>query len=262
VKLSREEFLKGCTNPVGMQELLEQAEKVFKTWQPSWSSFLSAPLREEALRRLSPLNNLYWHSDGGHPGAERQRLQCIRYEDEISITETSAPIEGLLIEGNFLFDRASAKDFRKSLEIIGVPQGAIGDIWTKGDRGAQALCTPEAAKVLNGSIGKVRDVQIHCEAVNKKELQIPTPRLCKMFSTVEASTRLDAIASAGFGLSRAKIITQIKEGRLRLNWLPVKQACKELAVGDRLQLEQRGSIEIISLEMTKRQRWKVQLLRR
>ena len=83
-----------------------------------------------------------------------------------------------------------------------------------------------------------------------------------MFSTVEASTRLDAIASAGFGLSRAKIITQIKEGRLRLNWLPVKQACKELAVGDRLQLEQRGSIEIISLEMTKRQRWKVQLLRR
>ena len=104
-------------------------------------------------------------------------------------------------------------------------------------------------------------MQIRCEIINKQELQIPTPRLSRKFNTVEASTRLDAIASAGFGISRAKIVTQIKQGRLRLNWLPVKQASKELVVGDRVQLEERGSIEILGLEMTKRQRWKVQLLR-
>ncbi len=244
-----------------MEELLIQAEIVFRTWQPTWSSFVSAPLREEAMRKLGPLTNLYWQTDGGHPGAERQRMQCIRYKDQIPNTNESAPIEGLLIAGNFLFDRASSKDFRKSLKMIGVPPGEIGDIWTKGDRGAQALCTSEAAKILDGRIGRVREVQIRCEIINKQELQIPTPRLSRKFNTVEASTRLDAIASAGFGISRAKIVTQIKQGRLRLNWLPVKQASKELVVGDRVQLEERGSIEILGLEITKRQRWKVQLLR-
>ena len=51
---------------------------------------------------------------------------------------------------------------------------------------------------------------------------------------MEASCRLDAIASAGFGLSRAKIVTHVKAGRLRLNWGNVRQASRELVVGDRL----------------------------
>ena len=244
-----------------MEELIKQAEKVFHTWQPIWSSFISAPLLEEAMKRLANLNNLSWNADGGHPGAERKRLQCIRYGDEIPIRREPAPIKGVQIEGNFLFDRASSKDFRQSLQMIGAPSGGIGDIWIKGDRGAQALCAPETAMLLDGSIGNVREVQIRCEVIDQKELKIPIPRLQKKFNTVEASTRLDAIASAGFGLSRAKIVHQIKEGRLRLNWLPIKQASKELTVGDRIQLEQKGSIEILSLELTKRQRWRVELLR-
>jgi RNA-binding protein YlmH len=79
---------------------------------------------------------------------------------------------------------------------------------------------------------------------------------------VEASCRLDAIASAGFGLSRSKVIRQIREGRLRLNWNPVRQASRELKVGDRLQLQERGSVEVLNLELTKRDRWRVEMLRR
>ena len=261
MKLPKKEFLKSCQEPLEMEVLLEQAEEVFRTWQPRWSSFISAPLREEAMKLLTPLNDLHWKSDGGYPGAERRRLQCIRYEDGIPISDEPAPIKGVDIAGNFLFDRASPKDFRQSLEVIGVPPREIGDIWILGDRGAQALCTPKAATILNGSISRVREVQIRCEVIHTKELQLPVQRVSKRLMTVEASTRLDAIASAGFGLSRAKIVNQIREGRLRLNWQPVNQACRELAVGDRLQLEQRGAIEVMSLELTKRQRWKVELLR-
>ena len=213
------------------------------------------------MRLLTPLNNLHWNSDGGYPGAERKRLQCIRYEDEIPIIEEPAPIQGIEMAGNFLFDKASPNDFRQSLEAIGVPASGIGDIWIRGDRGAQAICTPEVAKILDGSISNVRDIQIRCEILNAKELQLPIQRLSKRLKTVEASTRLDAIASAGFGLSRAKIVNKIKEGRLRLNWKAVNQASKELTVGDRVQLEQKGAIEVLNLELTKRHRWKVELLR-
>jgi len=261
VNIPRKELLKNCKNPLGMEELLKQADSVLRTWQPIWSPFVTAPLREEALEIMSPLNNLHWHTDGGHPGAERQRLQCIRYEEERPTTAESAPIEGVRIEGNFLYDRASPNDFRQSLEMIGVPSGGLGDIWIRGDRGAQALCTPNTAKFLNNRTSSIRDVQIRCEAVRKGELQLPNQRLTKIFSTVEASKRIDAIASAGFGLSRAKIVTQIKEGRLRLNWEPIKQSNKELGVGDRIQCEGRGTLKIISLDLTKRKRWRVELLR-
>ena len=80
-------------------------------------------------------------------------------------------------------------------------------------------------------------------------------------SSVEASCRLDAIASAGFGISRSKVISQIKAGRLRHNWQTIRLASRELVVGDRLQLQDRGMVEVLSLTLTKRERWRVELKR-
>ena len=54
---------------------------------------------------------------------------------------------------------------------------------------------------------------------------------------------------------------RIKEGRLRLNWEPVRLASRDLKVGDRLQLQERGSIEVLNIERTKRERWRVDILR-
>ena len=166
------------------------------------------------------------------------------------------------LEGNFLFDRAEPEDMRQALIDLGVTADGIGDLWLRGDRGAQAVCTPDAAGRLNGQTGRVRDVTLTVEAVSIDSLQWPAQRLPKRFSSVEASRRLDAIASAGFGLSRSKVTRQIREGRLRLNWHPVRQASRDLNVGDRLQLQDRGSVEVLNLELTKRDRWRVEMLRR
>ena len=244
-----------------MEELINQAEDVLRTWQPRWSSFVAAPLREEAMKIMAPLNNLHWYSDGGHLGAERQRLCCIRVEDEVPAAKKPAPIQGIQIEGNFLFDQASIQDFRDSLETIGMPCDELGDLWTRGNRGAQALCTPEAANFIHQKTSRIRDVQIRIETMRVEELQLPIQRNSKLIKTVEASTRLDAIASAGFGLSRAKVVNQIKNGQLRLNWMPTKQTNRELVIGDRIQLEERGNLEILKLELTKKNRWRVELQR-
>ncbi len=261
MKLPKDELLKGCKYPELIEKHIIQAERVLKTWQSTWSPFVSAPVREEVLRIMRPLNNLHWQSEGGYPDAERQRLLCIRYQEEIEIPTEPVPIKGIHIEGNFLFDRVHPQDFRQSLEMIGLASGEIGDIWTRGDRGAQVLCTPKAAEALNGCTTRVRDVKIKCEAVEKNQLQLPVQRIPKKFTTVEASTRLDAIASAGFGLSRAKVVNQIKEGKVRLNWILTKQSNKDLSVGDRIQLEQKGTLEIKSIELTNRKRWRIELLR-
>ncbi|QNI56051.1 photosystem II S4 domain protein [Synechococcus sp. BIOS-E4-1] len=242
-----------------MHRLIEQAETVLRTWQPSWSSFLSGPELEDS-RRLEALTELRLVRDGGRPDTERCRLQLSRSDQEPQ--PEPAPISGLRLEGNFLFDRAEPQDMRQALIDLGVKPDGLGDLWLRGDRGAQAVCTPEAANHLNGLTGQVRDVTLSVEAVSIDCLQWPAQRLPKRFTSVEASCRLDAIASAGFGLSRSKVIRQIRDGRLRLNWYPVRQASRELKIGDRLQLQDRGSVEVLNLEITKRDRWRVEILRR
>ncbi len=261
MKLPREEILKGFQDTKTMQVLLDQAELVLRTWQSSWSEFISAPIREEAIDRLSELSELAWICNGGYQSAERQRLYCRRKDDLTSQEEIVIPIQGIEIQGNFLFDPGSPADVRAALEQMGVSKGDLGDIWMQGDRGAQAICSTKAASQLNGKEGKVRNVQINIETLDLEELRLPIQRIAKKVCCVEASTRIDAIASAGFGISRAKIVSQIKAGKLRLNWKRINQPSKELLVGDRLQLQNRGTVEVLSIVLTKRQRWKIELLR-
>ena len=262
--LPREQLLEGSRDPAGLAPLIDQAETVLRTWQPSWSLFLEAPLQEEGLERLNGLSELSWHRDGGFPGAERCRLFCQRSspDDESTQEAIRAPISGLLIEGNFLFDPLSPGDLRRALQDMGASADALGDLWVRGDRGGQGLVTPECASALHEHRGQIRDVEIRCEQVDLCQLQLPAQRNPKTLTTVEASCRIDAIASAGFGLSRSKVVSQIKAGRLRLNWQPVRQAGREINVGDRLQLQDRGSLEVLSCQRTKRERWRIELRRR
>jgi len=261
MNLPKEKLLKSCKNPDEITILLNQAERVLQTWQSSWSEFISAPVREEAIQIMAPLNEIIWHTEGGHPSAERQRMLCMRKENEFDASKEVLPVHGLIIEGNFLFEKASSQDFRNSLEAIGLNSGELGDIWIAGDRGAQVICTPNGAITLDQKTGLVRGTQIYCEAVSLDQLSLPPQRKIKRLHTVEASKRIDSIASAGFGVSRSKIVNHIKQKNLRVNWKQINQASLEISVGDRIQLTGKGTVEVLSIELTKRQRWRVELLR-
>ena len=261
--LPRQALLQGSQDPEGLDALIDVADQVLRTWQPQWSCFVSAPLREDAVQRLAVLTELQIHAEGGRPEAERQRLLISRCEGGTAPQEEHPlPVMGLEVEGNFLFDPVDPHDMRAAILELGIEAGHLGDLWIRGDRGAQLLCTPEAAAALHGRSGRVRDVDIQLEERPVASLQLPQSRVPKRFASVEASCRLDAIASAGFGLSRAKVVDQIRSGRLRLNWQSVRQASKDLKVGDRLQLQDRGSVEVLALERTKKDRWRVQMERR
>jgi len=78
---------------------------------------------------------------------------------------------------------------------------------------------------------------------------------------VEASLRLDAVASAGLGLSRNRMAEQIRAGAVRVNWQVVTSPSRELRTGDRVRLEGRGELEVLEIQHTKRERWRLQLRR-
>ena len=114
---------------------------------------------------------------------------------------------------------------------------------------------------LSGVAAQVRSVEVRLEPVSLDQLQWPANRSPRQLSTVEASLRLDAVASAGLGLSRNRMAEQIRAGAVRVNWQVVTSPSRELRTGDRVRLEGRGELEVLEIQPTKRERWRLQLRR-
>ena len=244
-----------------LETLLYYAEKSLNKREATWSPFLSAQLIEEVKNKFDNLNDISLLFEGGFPSAERKRICFLRSEEERNSPFIDIPIKGIYIKGNFLFDRANRNDFRDLLHKLHAQANEVGDIWLIRDRGAQAICSKECADSLNQKDGKLREVEISIQALDLSEMEIPFNRPEKVINTVEASTRIDAIASAGFGLSRSKITTQIKKGFLRLNWALNDQPSKSVNIGDLIHIEKKGSLKILNIDRTKKERWRIKLLR-
>ena len=246
------------------EELINIANLAYKHWETYWTGFNSTYVCEEILKDFENLNDFKFFIYGGFSSSQRSRIACFRGDNipEEDALKSNFPAQGIKINGNFLFDNATQDDFRSLLIENGVNQIKVGDIWTIGDRGAQGIIDNLDIKYLDEKIFYLRDVKVKVNVVGIDELQIPSGRSKKLVNTVEASTRLDAIASAGFRVSRTKIIERIENGMLRLNGSKVNKPTINLKIGDKLELENKGFIEILNLEITKRERWKVKLLRK
>ena len=246
------------------EELINIANLAYKHWETYWTGFNSTYVCEEILKDFENLNDFKFFIYGGFSSSQRSRIACFRGDNipEEDALKSNFPAQGIKINGNFLFDNATQEDFRSLLIENGVNQIKVGDIWTIGDRGAQGIIDNLDIKHLDEKIFYLRNVKVKVNVVGIDELQIPSGRSKKLVNTVEASTRLDAIASAGFRVSRTKIIERIENGMLRLNGSKVNKPTINLKIGDKLELENKGFIEILNLEITKRERWKVKLLRK
>lgn len=259
--LPRRELLAGSRHPEALAALLDGAEQALRTWQPCWSDFVDAAVREEAELRLGALTELSLQGHGGFAGAERQRLLLARRDADLDPSAGPVPLVGLELSGNFLFDPAEPADLRQALLAHGLPAGAIGDLWLRGDRGGQGVVGIEVAPPLEGQRLAVRSVEVELAVRPLEALQPPAQRQPRRFHTVEASTRLDAVASAGFGMARSRMATLIRAGQVRVNWQPVSTPSRELAVGDRVQLGGKGELRVEAIHTTKRDRLRINLLR-
>src|SRR5579883_1136038 len=204
--LPKEDLLKGIENQDVLTRVLDRADQAIKTWEIVMTDFLSPPELAEAQRIFSRLTEVHIASWGGYPQAERQRLAIAR--SELPLNSTQVEIAALEIVGNFLFDSATHRDFLGALLGTGIVRDKVGDIIVLGERGAQAITVPELAEFLELHLTQVRSVPVHTRRIDSTALKVREPKK-KELTTVEASLRLDAIASAGFGMSRNKMADMI-----------------------------------------------------
>jgi photosystem II S4 domain protein len=164
------------------------------------------------------------------------------------------------ITGNFLFDTADHRDFLGAILGTGIDRGKIGDVYVSGERGAFVMCDPAMGEFLGTALTSVRTVPVRCAVVPLSELKLPKPRV-DQFTTIEASMRLDAVASAGFRMSRAKMNDLIVAGAVRVNW---REGCKPktlVAAGDVISLRGKGRVEIGAVGETAKGKFQVDVVR-
>lgn len=260
-QLPRQQLLAGSRAPEQLAAVIDAAETALRTWEPCWTGFVDGAIAEAARERLGNLSELVLGSHGGYPGAERCCLLLQRSEAAVDPAGLEPPLSGLEISGNFLFDPAEPDDVRSGLLAAGLAPEAIGDIWMRGDRGAQAVLLRSEAEHCSGREVQVRTVPVALAARPLAELQLPAPRQPRRCHSVEASCRLDAVASAGFGVSRSRMAEWIRAGRVRVNWEPVTNPSRELVVGDRVRISGRGELRIETITPTKRDRWRLEMAR-
>lgn len=256
--LPREELLKAVENRDSVARVIDQADQAIKTWEVVMTDFLSPPELAETQRVFSRLTDVQLVAWGGYPQAERQRLAIAR--EEVPIEQGNVEVAALEIAGNFLFDTATHRDFLGAMLGTGIVRDKTGDVIVLGERGAQAIVAPELVEFLEMNLLQVRSVPVKTQRITLSELKIREPKK-KELTTVEASLRLDAIASAGFGMSRSKMADLIDGGDVRVNWKETTQASSHVKTGDLIAISGKGRLQVGEVTVTKKDRYRVQLTR-
>ncbi|ASC69673.1 uncharacterized protein XM38_006020 [Halomicronema hongdechloris C2206] len=256
--LPRDDLLQAVEHRQCLARLLDQVELAIKTWDLVFSDFLSPSEWAEAKAVFQQLTEVHVVAFGGYPQAERQRCGIAR--TELPLESDQVPLALLDIAGNFLFDAATHRDFLGAILGTGLVREKIGDIIVLGERGAQVIVMPELVDFLETTLTQVRSVPVKTRAVDWQQLKVRPPRTKEM-TTVEASMRLDAIASAGFGISRSKMADLINAGDVRVNWITVTRTSHTIEPGDLVAIRGKGRLQIGDVATTKKQRYRVQLTR-
>lgn len=105
----------------------------------------------------------------------------------------------------------------------------IGDIMLLGETGAQMVAEPELAGSIATALKNIKTVPVIVERIELSELRLKQS-VTKVLTSIEASMRLDAIASAGFGLSRSKMVKLIESGNVHVNWVETLSPAQKLQV--------------------------------
>ena len=165
------------------------------------------------------------------------------------------------IEGNFLLDKASDDDFMNSiLTLDHISEDSLGDIIVTGDRGAQVLTLSGAAEDIISGLEQVRTVPVVCSKSDLSDLRM-RPKVTKEVSCVEASTRLDAIGSSGFGVSRSRMVKAIEGGEDTVNFKQAKSSSTALKVGDVIMAKNIGRLDVVEIGETRKGRVRAKLMK-
>lgn len=128
------------------------------------------------------------------------------------------------------------------------------------DGAGYAICHEETAEYLATSLINVGKVSVETRIIKIDQVAERERRVKEMYS-VEKSTRLDAVGSAGFKVSRSKMADYVRQGEVKVNLQVVRKVTYNLSEGDIVSIRGYGRISIGEISQTKKGNCRVSMQR-
>lgn len=215
-----------------LARVLDKADHARTRNVPANSQFLTdgeQGLAEKALAAAGAERYRLW---GGYEEAERrvclflpdwlEDIEPGGEEDPLAAVEVTAPQEAKLTH----------RDYLGSMMGLGLSRDALGDILIR-ETGCQAVCLKTVLPALLAQWTEVGRYPVRVRELPLAELT-PGERDVRLRRETFQSLRFDAVAAAGFNISRAKAASLISGGHIQLNHLPCVKPDRILEPGDSL----------------------------
>ena len=242
-------------NDVILRHLLDLCRKNEKTGIWQYSAFLTPAEQEDWLRGREAAG-FPFHLTGGYENAERKILAA---GNEAEDGPPDPPIRVITVKAKSekYAEELTHRDYLGAVLGLGIERSLIGDILIR-DRQCWLFCLSSAADMLTSSLTQVRRTAVTASlaVAEAPELQ---PRYEALRLNV-ASERLDAVAAAFTGLSRAQADRLFAAEKVFVNGRPITDRSFRLKEGDVLSVRGVGKAIYDGIDHeTRKNRYQVRL---
>ena len=142
----------------------------------------------------------------------------------------------------------SHRDILGAFMGTGCKREALGDIVFVPE-GAQLVVEKALLNYLSSNLTQIGAAPITLTEIPREEL-LQKEEKVKVINATVADLRLDAVAAAGYGVSRSRMADEIKSLNVKVNWQEAKKAAQPVKEGDVLSFRGRGRVEVAEIRGT------------
>ena len=226
-------------------KLLDLAEGANKSCKFRVSEFLDPHAYNVAEIVAANFDNVKIEADGGFANAERVKVAFVA---EDFYGQPDYGMAFLLAAWDKRYYDLSHRDILGAFMGTGCKREALGDIVFVPE-GAQLVVEKALLNYLSSNLTQIGAAPITLTEIPREEL-LQKEEKVKVINATVADLRLDAVAAAGYGVSRSRMADEIKSLNVKVNWQEAKKAAQPVKEGDVLSFRGRGRVEVAEIRGT------------
>lgn len=226
-------------------KLIDLAEGANKTRKFRVSEFLDPHSYNVAEIVAANFDNIKIEACGGFNNAERVKAAFIA--DDF-YGKPDYGIVCFLAAWDKRYYDLSHRDVLGAFMGSGCKREALGDIVFVPE-GAQFVADKALAPYIRSNLTQIGAAPVSLTEIAMSDL-LQKEEKVKVINATVADLRLDAVAAAGYGVSRSRMSDEIKALNVKLNWKEAKKAAQTVAEGDIISFRGRGRVEVAEVRGT------------
>ncbi len=238
-------------------KLLDLAEGARKSRKYKISDFMDPHGQNVAEIVAANFPNVQVATNGGLKNPERAKVAFVSEEFYGS---PDFGIEAYEAKWDKRYYDLSHRDVLGAFMGIGCSRDVLGDIIFTPE-GAQFVADGAMESFILANLQKIGSAPVEVKTIPLTDLKEREEQV-KIIKATVAALRLDAVAAAGYGVSRSHMADEIKSKNVKVNWQEAKSASQAVNEGDIISFRSRGRVEVAEIKgLTKKGRTSITLKR-